>query len=63
MSDELITTEDLARKLGRAEITVREWVKHGVIHGYRLPGSNLVFIKMSDLEQSLVPYETKDHSK
>lgn len=63
MSDELITTEDLARKLGRAEITVREWVKNGIIRGYRLPGSNLVFIKMSDLKLSLVPYETKDQHK
>ncbi len=60
MMDELITTEELATRLGRAEITVRDWVKHGVLKGYRLPGSNLVFLKTSEIAEALVPYRRED---
>lgn len=39
----LLTTEELAHELKQTEATVRDWVKHGLVPSYRLPGGLLRF--------------------
>lgn len=50
----LITVEQLARITGRSVATVKDWIKQGVIPGYRLPGTSVTWVNVRDIRDLVV---------
>lgn len=57
MSDELLTVEEVSKKLGVAPNTVREWVRKGALRALRVGPGGLIRVPKSALDEFLKPTE------
>jgi len=49
--DEFLTYEEAAKRYGVADITVRKWVRAGLIKRYRRPMDKHVYVKPSEIDR------------
>lgn len=53
MAKIFLTTGEVAEMLGVSGQTVRNWIRAGVLKGYRLNPSGRILIKQEDLEDAV----------